>query len=131
MSDPCAVASDEDRFECGDNTAGGHDDAHGFIFVIKDVHVRLAIRDDEQRLILQLVPHADAEAFSRPQRRIGIAQTRFLFRGGAGDAQIASQMRDFLIDLVKDFALGKNRGSHATDRCGACEAISWFARADQ
>jgi hypothetical protein len=90
VSDPCAVASNKDRFERGDNTASGHDDAHGFILVIKDVHVRLAIRDDEQRLILQLVPHADAEAFRRPQRRIRIAETRFLFRGGTGGAQIAS-----------------------------------------
>ena len=61
---------------------------------------------------------------------MGIAQARFLFRIGSGDAQIASQMRDFPMDLVKNFSLRKNRTECLTDRCAACEAISWFARAD-
>ena len=86
VSDPCAVASKKDRFERSDHTASGDDDAHGFILIIKDVHIRLTIRDDEQWLVLQLVAHADAEAFSRPQRCVRIAETRFLFRSGPGDS---------------------------------------------
>src|SRR6202521_183344 len=111
MGDPRTGTGEKDRFERSDKTAGGDDDTDGFILVIKDVHIWLAIRDDEERLILQLVAHADAQTFSCPKRCVRIAETRLLFRSGSSRAEIAGEMRGFMSDLVKDFPLGKNRRS--------------------
>ena len=81
------------------------------IFLIEDVHVRFAIRDDEKRFVLKLIADIDSQAFSRPQRFMRIAQTRFFLCGGPGSREVAGEMRDLPMDLIKDFALGKNRGS--------------------
>src|ERR1039457_1321539 len=47
VSDPCAVARKKDRFERSDDTARGNDHVYRSVSFIKDVHVRLAIRDNE------------------------------------------------------------------------------------
>ena len=73
------------------------------------MHVRLAIGDHEERLVLQLFTQADAQAFRGPQRNVGLAQARFFFGRGARGIEIARQMGDLAMNLVEKFALGKRR----------------------
>ena len=80
MRDPGAFAGPQNRLERGDHPARGH---HDFDAVpAPDVHVRLAIRDDEQRP-LQVPAHVRAQPLGRPVRLGHVAQPRFFLRGGA------------------------------------------------
>src|SRR4029077_3596538 len=82
VGDPRAIGGEEHGLESGDQATGGDDHLHTFIVVgAADVHVRLAIGDDEQRLVLQFAAQADAQAFSRPQGIVGVAKASFLLGG--------------------------------------------------
>src|SRR5260370_29481240 len=76
-----------------------------------DVHVWLSIGDYEERLVLQFVAQADAQAFGGPQRSIGVAEAGLFLGRGASGAEDAREMGHFVVKLIEELALRKRRGS--------------------
>jgi len=66
IRDPCAITCQQYRLESRDHAAGRHDHPDSFPRSLEYVHVRLAIGNDEQRLVLKPIAQADAESFRRP-----------------------------------------------------------------
>src|SRR6266850_5545001 len=105
MGDPGTLGSVEHGFESGNQAAGRNDYFHSAIVVAANMHVGLAIGDDEERLVLQLIAQADAQAFGGPQRNVGIAQARFFLGTCARGVEVACQVSDFMMKLIEKFAL--------------------------
>ncbi len=73
IGDPCAVTGLKDGLERGNQTAGGNDHLDGLFLVAKNVHIRLAIRDHEKRLIAELVAQTDSQTLGGPDGRLRFA----------------------------------------------------------
>ena len=67
VGDPGAIAGAQNRFQRGDHAARWNDYADGLVLFAEDVHIRLAIRNNEKRLFLKFVAQADMQAFGSPK----------------------------------------------------------------
>ena len=108
IGDPCAVARQQNRFESGDHTARGHEHFDHLVAIVH-MHVWLAVRDDEEGLVLKPVAQADPQTFSGPQRGIRIAQACFYFGRRSRGMQVPGEVRDLMVQLLHDFALQQRR----------------------
>ncbi len=91
--DPSAVAGAEDGLERRDQAAG-RDESLDVLSAL-DVHVGLAVRNDEQRTEGAAL-NADAQALGGPHRFASLAQARFFLRGGASLGEALGEVHDFL-----------------------------------
>ena len=66
VRNPCAVACQQNGFEGRDHAAGRHDHFDRFVLPVEHMHVRLAIRNDKERLLLESIAQADAQPFRCP-----------------------------------------------------------------
>ncbi len=130
LRDPCPAAREHDGLDRGDQPARRHDDLDAAI--AEPVHVRFAVRHDEERLIREPVPDADAEPLGGPDRRVRFAQPGLALRRRARGAQVACEMRDLVLQLVEET---RPSGSPCPEaqarRCAACAARPPSASADR
>ena len=105
VRDPRAVAGTQHRFERGHKTARRHQHFH--VFPALHVHVRLAIRDHEQRPALQLVMNADAEPLGGPEILARVAQTRLFGRNGPRHFEAVDQVRHLARQGLEDVGIRK------------------------
>src|SRR6266436_960156 len=109
VGDPGTFGSVEHRFESGNQATGRNDYFHRAVVVTANMYVGLAIGDDKERLVLQFIAQADAQAFGGPQRNVGIAQARFFLGTCARGVEVACEVSDFMMQLIEKFALWQGR----------------------
>ena len=73
------------------------------------VHVGLAVRDDEQRALLNSGPDVGAQPFGGPERLASLAQTGFLLRDRARGFEPLHQVRDLVDERLEEAAFRQRR----------------------
>ena len=73
------------------------------------VHVGLAVRDDEQRALLNSAPDVGAQPFGGPVRLAGLAQARFLLGDRARGFEALHQVRDLVDERLEQVAFRQRR----------------------
>ena len=130
MRDPGAVARPQDGLERGDQAAGRDEDLD--VVSPTHVHVGLAVRDDEQRALLNLGPDVGAQPFGGPERLTSLAQAGFLLRDRARGFEPLHQVRDLVDERLEQaaFASGdwssrpsRNSCSHAAVRASGLRTL--------